>query len=159
MANGSFQNQETDSTGDFQRHRFVELGLGYFMKLNEFGRFEVFGGYGFGDLQAKYDYTLFKDYSDMRFGRVFIQPAIGFSNKIVDLSFASRFVIIMIEQNTLTFNRTFFEPCFTAKTGYKYVKFVAQIGYSIPFNSNDIVEYQPFMFSVGLHFTINKKYD
>ncbi len=68
-------------------------------------------------------------------------------------------VIIMVEQNSLSFNRTFFEPCFTAKTGYKYVKFVAQIGYSIPFNSNDIIEYQPFMFSVGLHFTINKKYN
>ena len=74
---------------------------------------------------------------------------------LLDLSFATRFVIVGVDQDVLKYTRSFLEPAATARLGYKKFKFSAQIGYSIPLNSSDLVDYQPFMFSLGIHTRLN----
>jgi len=158
MLNGSFENR-SDTTNDFHKHNFVELGVGYFNKFNNNGIFEFYGGYGFGKLQVKYEDGIFNSYSDVKTNRIFFQPAIGLTAKSVDFSFSSRFVLVGFEQNVLKYNRSYIEPAFTIKAGFKYIRFVTQMGYSIPLNSNNIVDSQPFMFSIGVQGNINRIFE
>ena len=119
------------------------------------GRFEVFGGYGLGNLEARTDNSLFNNTSDVKLNRIFIQPGVGMVTDLLDLSFATRFVIVSVNQDPLKYTRSFLEPVASARLGYKKFKFAAQIGYSIPFNSSNLVDYQPFMFSIGIHTRLN----
>ncbi len=159
MLNGSFENSESDTTGDYHKHQFYELGIGYYKKLSDMGRFEIFGGYGFGNINAYSEVALFNSIADVKSNRIFIQPAFGLSSKIFDLSFASRFVVVNIQNDLIKSTRSFIEPAFTARVGWKQVKFAYQIGYSIPFNEDAIIEYQPLMMSIGIHVNINKVFD
>jgi hypothetical protein len=158
MFNGSFQAGNSDSTEAYNDHQFYELGAGYYTKFSEIGRFEVFGGYGFGNVKARYDNGFFVDYSDASVQRFFIQPDVGISSKIIDASFALRFVVVNAQQNNLNLTRSFMEPAFTLKVGFKYVKFVWQFGFSLPFNATYLIEQQPFIGSIGIQGYINKRY-
>jgi hypothetical protein len=151
MLNGSFKNSQSDSSENFHKHQFVELGVGYYLRFVGKGRFEVFGGYGLGNLQAHSTNSIFNSDSDVKLNRIFIQPGVGMVTDLLDLSFATRFVIVGVDQDPLKYTRSFLEPAATCRIGYKLFKFSAQIGYSIPFNSSNLVDYQPFMFSLGIH--------
>jgi len=158
MLNGSFANRTSDSTDDFHKHQFAELGLGYYTKIGESGRFETFGGGGLGNLQAKFDNTVWNTYADVNSYRFFIQPTIGASTNIFDGSFSSRFVMVNLKQNSISSTGFFVEPVLTGKIGYKYVKAVIQLGFSLPLNSKNIdFYYQPFLFSIGLQGYIFKE--
>ncbi len=159
MLNGSFENSESDSTDDYHKHQLFELGVGYYKKLSDNGRFEIFGGYGFGKIDAYTEYAIFDTRSDVNSNKIFIQPAFGLSSKIFDFGFASRFVIINIHDDIVSYTRSYIEPALTVRVGWKQVKFAYQIGYSIPFNEDAIIEYQPLMMSLGLHVNINKVFD
>ena len=151
MLNGSFANRTSDSTDDFHKHQFVELGTGYYTKIGETGRFETFGGFGYGKLQAKFNNNLWNASSDVNSSRLFIQPSIGATTDIFDGSFSSRFVMVNMHQASNKSTGFFLEPVLTGKIGYKYVKAVFQLGLSIPLNSANIdFNYQPFLFSIGL---------
>ena len=155
MLNGSFQNSKSDSSENFHKHNFVELGIGYYLRFVGKGRFGVFGGYGLGNLQTHSASSLFDVSSDVKLNRIFIQPEIGLVTDLLDLSFASRLVIVGVHQDPIKYTRSFLEPAATARLGYKKFKFSAQIGYSIPFSSTNLVDYQPFMFSLGIHTRLN----
>lgn len=155
MLNGSFKDTKSDSSENFHKHNFVELGIGYYLRFVGKGRFEVFGGYGLGNLQARTDNSIFNNTSDVKLNRIFIQPGVGMITDLLDLSFATRFVIVGVNQDPFKYTRSFLEPAATARLGYKKFKFAAQIGYSIPLNSTDLVDYQPFMFSLGIHTRLN----
>ena len=160
MLNGSFSNQSSDTTDDFHKHQFVEWGAGYYTKLGVNGRFEAFGGIGYGNLQTYWENSLWKPYTTVKNIRFFIQPTIGSTTDILDASFSTRVVLIDIYQGSYNSTGIFFEPVLTAKLGYKYVKAVAQLGYSLPLNQShiDFVN-EPIIFSVGLQATIGKKQD
>ncbi len=158
ILNGSFANRASDTTDNFHEHQFVELGTGYYTKIGESGRFETFGGLGFGNLHAKFDNNLWSTSSNVNFYRIFIQPAIGASTDIFDGSLASRFVMVNMNQGSNNSTGYFIEPVLTGKIGYKYVKVVIQLGVSFPLNFNNIdFSYQPFLFSIGLQGYIFKK--
>ncbi|MBN2272801.1 MAG: hypothetical protein JXK95_00590 [Bacteroidales bacterium] len=160
MLNGSFANRTSDSTDDFHKHIFVEIGSGYYKKIGTSGRFEAYGGAGFGKLQAEYENELWMARSDVNSLRFFIQPAIGASTDIFDGSFAARFVVLNLKQESESNTGIFIEPALTAKVGYKYAKAVFQFGLALPLNSNTIeFNYQPFLFSVGLQATLGRKWE
>lgn len=150
MLNGSFANRTSDSTDNYHKHRFGEMGVGYFTEFLDNGRFEVFTGFGAGDLRANLENGLFYSFSDVNANRFFIQPAIGAKTNVFDASFAPRLVLINLRQGQQHLSAVLIEPTITAKLGYKYVKAVFQFGISIPVSSTENYFYQPFLLSIGL---------
>ena len=159
MFNGSFANFTSDTTDNFHRHQFIEFGTGYYENIGRNGRFETFGGFGFGSLQAEYSNSLWQSKSSVSSLRFFIQPTVGLSTAIFDGSIATRFVLVKLYQGSEFNTGVFAEPVLTGKLGFKNVKAVMQLGFSIPVNSNNIeFNNQPFMFSIGLQGTLKKIY-
>ncbi|MFO7722771.1 MAG: hypothetical protein R6V49_06055 [Bacteroidales bacterium] len=154
IANGSFRDYTSDSTNNYHRHLFGEVGAGYFTKLGNAGRFEVYGGGGGGLLQAEFDNQIFVSFADVRYYRGFIQPSIGLVTDVAELSFSSRFVFLTLQQDGVRRASPFIEPAITAKLGYKYVKGTMQLGLSLPMKEQLDFFYQPFIFSMGLQIRI-----
>ncbi len=160
MLNASFTDRTSDSTNNFHKHKFVEMGLGYYQKMGNSGRFETYAGAGFGSLRAEYENELWMSHSEVNSIRFFIQPAFGVSWEFFDGSFAPRLVYLYLNQQSKSNTGMFLEPAITAKLGPEYVKVVFQLGLSLPFNTNTIeFNYQPFLFSIGLHTTLGRKYE
>jgi hypothetical protein len=158
MLNGSFADRTSDSTDNFHKHQFVEFAPGYHTKLGQSGRFETFLGFGTGKINALYGAGLWDSRSNVNYNRIFLQPAIGTATDYFDGSFAMRFVYVDLFQEDKSNYGLFFEPVVTAKLGYKYVKAVAQFGFSIPINGDHVqFNYQPFIFSLGLQGTFGRK--
>jgi len=151
MLNGSFANRTSDSSTNFHKHNFVEIGTGYYLRFSDNGRFEVFGGLGTGNLHAQFKSGIFSSSAKVTSNRLFIQPAIGAKTNIFDGSFATRFVVLNLSQGTKNLTAVYIEPAITAKAGYKYVKAVFQFGMSLPLSQSATnFYYQPFLFSIGL---------
>lgn len=160
MLNGSFANRTNDTTNNYHKHQFLELGIGYYSGIGEKGRFEVYTGYGFGKLSANYESGIFSDRANVNTSRIFLQPAIGVSSDVYDGSFATRFVAVNLTGETENSLGFFVEPVFTSKIGYRYVKGVIQFGMSFPFEEDQIeFNYQPFIFSIGVQANIGRIYD
>lgn len=155
MLNGSYIASTKNDTIKEVRS-LGELGLGYSKRFGEMGQFEIFGGAGLGKVPADFRGTNYDGTQKANLTRFFIQPAIGLSSKIVDFSFASRFVAVNAGGET----NTFIEPGFIVKLGYKNVKLVGTLGVSIP--TKDATErkwdHNPFMIGIGLHLNFNRKY-
>lgn len=155
VANGSFRNYTSDSTDNFHQHRFFETGAGYFTPLGSAGRFEVFAGGGFGRLKAEFDNPLFESFADVYCVRSFVQPTIGFVTDVAEMSLSTRFVTVLLKQGSQTAFAPFVEPAVTLKLGYRQVKGVAQLGFSLPIREQLDFLYQPFIFSLGLQVRLN----
>ena len=162
MVNASYGNETNDSTDDFHRHSFIEAGIGYYEKIGDKGRYEIYGGYGIGKAEGFFENALFdSEITNANYNRFFIQPGIGISTGIFDGSFSPRFVLIQMNPGVTSGNyNIFLEPVFTSKVGFKYVKFVAQVGFSVPFGEDKVsFNYQSFIMNIGLNFNIGRKYD
>jgi hypothetical protein len=161
--------------------------------------FEVYGGYGRGGFRTVasnyYDAddpvrSTKRDYKiTAGFDKFFIQPGFGIAHKVVDFSIASRFSILHFNRATIgplafqdqseTQNHFLefrdkwmvnWEPAATIKVGYKYVRFMAQLGFSVPFDkapryTESQVEYddwdhgeyfQPMNVHLGVSFNFGK---
>ncbi|MFP4023955.1 MAG: hypothetical protein ACLFVR_05465 [Thiohalospira sp.] len=164
MVNGSYGNETSDTTDDFHKHAFIEGGIGYYEKIGDKGRYEIYGGYGFGKTEGFFEDAVFdSQVTDADMQRIFVQPGIGISTGLFDGSFSPRFVLVKMTPRGEGFEtggfNTFFEPVITSKIGYKWVKFVAQFGFSIPVGDESLhFDYQPFIINFGLNFNIGRKY-
>ncbi len=162
MVNSSFADHTDDSTDEFHKHMIFEGGVGYYNKIGTKGRYEIFGGYGFGEVEG-YEESFTDSYADAKFRRFFIQPAIGLSNNVFDGSFAPRICLISLKSDEYKKSEyeVFIEPVITAKVGYRYVKFIMQFGLSIPFGGADQVYFdsQPLIFNIGMHFNLGRWWD
>ncbi|MFP4059408.1 MAG: hypothetical protein ACLFUC_02870 [Bacteroidales bacterium] len=166
IVNGSFRNDTRDSA-NYHKHSMVELGAGYFDKLGTSGRYELYGGYGFGNVEGYWgsDESIFNDAANARFNRFFLQPAIGASTSFFDGSFAARFAFVNMNLQEGNVGRSaqydaFIEPVITAKLGFKQVKFISQLGLSLPLTDDAILHYQhqPFIFNVGVQLNFGRIY-
>jgi hypothetical protein len=170
MANGSFALPQSDNVDslDFHRHSFFEGGLGYYKKLDDRRFFEIFGGFGKGTVDTYWENGAI--ISDVRvkstYNRFFIQPTIGMSNRVVDLGFTNRFVLVQMNVDDQYLNNYvinnydyFWEPAFTFRVGGPNVKFSTQVGFSIPVNqmSENSYEHRWFMASLGMQMRLNRK--
>jgi len=163
IANGSYADQTNDTTDEFHKHLIIEGGLGYYRQISSSARIEVFGGYGFGEIQTLEDNGAFGlDKVDVNFNRYFIQPGIGAATDFFDGSFATRLAMVQMKPGKAqSLNESwnlFIEPVITAKVGYKYVKAVIQIGYSFPTNDNLDYDNQSLIFNLGLNINIGRDY-
>ena len=164
MVNGSYGNETSDSSNDFHKHSFIEAGIGYYEIFKGKFRYEIYGGYGFGEVEGYFEDALFdEEITNTRYNRFFIQPGIGVSTRIFDGSFSPRFVLVQMDTKgayfgTAQFN-TFFEPVITTKIGSKYLKFIAQFGISLPVGNQELnFDYQFLIFNFGLNFNLGRKY-
>lgn len=157
MVNGSFANRTSDSTDNFHKHQFLELGMGYYSKLTDNVLFELYGGFGVGKLKSEYDNGFWISLSDVNSRRAFIQPSVGVTTQIFDASLASRFTMVNLFQHDYSNTGYFWEPAITVKLGYEYAKALLQFGFAIPFKEETLdFNYRPFLFSMGLQFTLGK---
>ncbi len=173
LANGSWfdstdENDTTDET--YSKHSLAELGAGYVHTFADQGVVEVAGGYGNGKVKGYNSY--WSDDADIVTGRMhklFFQPSIGATGDVGDVAFSPRLVWLdhyNIESNTdnkaLANSKSFdafFEPSITGRVGYKFVKFQAQLGLSLPVSSSSVpYDYQPLLFSIGVHFDLERNY-
>jgi hypothetical protein len=160
MANGSFADRSNDTTDNFHIHNFFELGGGYYDKLEDVGRYGLYGGFGFGNVETEFDNDIFSKRTDANLLRYFIQPSIGVVTDVFDASFATRVALVNTkikdsELNNPKGNDLYFEPVLTTRLGYKYVKFLFQVGLSFRVMSSDLKpEYQPVILNLGLQFTL-----
>ncbi len=149
--NGSFANRTSDSTENYHKHNFVELGTGYYTKMGKVGRFETFGGVGFGNTRGGYSNDLWSAYTNANYTRLYLQPGIGIATAPFDGSLAARLAFVNLKQGSQRSTGVFLEPVITLKTGFKNVKLSVQIGLSFSLNENIDFNYHPFIFSIGLH--------
>lgn len=157
MANASFDNRVSDTTDNFHVHSFIELAPGYYTSFANVLRFEAYGGAGFGRTQGLYDAQIWVSNADARFLRLFVQPGIGLSTDFLDLSLVSRFCYVGLSQNGNFNGGLFIEPALDLKLGYKYVKLISEVGFSLPMAEQTIeFAWQPIIFSIGLQVDLFK---
>ncbi len=154
---------------------FGEAGYGLFRPLGKHFVFETYGGLGYGSLNNQY-YTedgerQIKVNTD--YLRLFAQPQIALTTKVVDLAFTSRFSYINFGeapniiglpetvQQELQYIRNnqgnlFWEPGLTLRLGWDYVKLEGQLLFSGPFTNNDL-NADPFNFNLGVTMKLPSK--
>jgi opacity protein-like surface antigen len=184
MANGYYNKNEwslTSETLDNQylsKRLLIEGGLGYYTTFGENGRFEVYGGAGYGNV--KYDYDLLDNGALIQsntFGidmmRIFLQPAIGLQTDNFGFAFSSRLVSvnffnvdsigytqIELEEeglNELEDNMFIFvEPALTLRFGIKYVQLQLQPYYNLQVSGPASINAKKLGFNLGLYLSIDE---
>lgn len=166
MANGSFadRNRVTDSAS-IHKHTLVEAACGYYKKVGRSGILEVYGGGGYG---STFNYELDNNLSiwgqsSGKYAKFFVQPNIGAVSDIFDgglsvrVCYVNYFEYHYFNDVWPASHNVFVEPVMTGKIGYKNVKFIMQIGFSVPvmLSSEDALTFDPFILNIGLNFKLN----
>ena len=153
---------------DVNKGDVFDLGIGYYMLINEKMTFETYGGMGW--LWTKNEYES-KAITGVNGNRYFIQPAFGWHLNHVDLGVSIRFCGVNFTRFTYTLGANnkqdiiqlqnnpfnmFAEPAFTLRAGGETIRFQLQVLVSFPLN-NSLIEYDPINISTGLVFLIRQK--
>jgi hypothetical protein len=180
-------------TDDDTRGGVIEGAVGFFKPLDPKKRMvlDVYAGYGKGSfktLAEGYNSNsgmLINDYLlRSHFNKFFIQPGIGFAHPVIEAAFTSRFSILKFHNlyagskafenepdrriNYLNIGAKtlpFYEPAFTFRVGYKYVKFQMQLMFSLLLNDDtyrgyEFNEYfQPVALGMGVSVNLAHWYD
>lgn len=179
MANANLYGSHWNTTGPLGAHyegshtgSLLEIGAGYFTKLNEKTVFETYGGFGWGIAKNNFGESID---AAVKYHRFFIQPAIGWYFKYVNIGVSARVsfpdyykfeydntisqsdkeIILDLDNHTYCF----IEPAFTIRAGSENVKFKGQVVLSMSPNYMEAsqITYDPVSFSLGLIFNLRKK--
>lgn len=186
MVNGNYNNTvevyERYNDELRENHRklyFIEGGLGYYNLFSVNGHYEVFGGYGTGQVDILHNSIDWLDLDpdgnvNNKYNRYFLQPSIGFTRKVIEGNFTTRFVVVQLKPGERILKESWnylIEPAITARIGFKHIKGIVQIGYSFPLNG-ELANEVPFddhdlygesdrvnrlFFNLGLNFNIGRK--
>jgi hypothetical protein len=74
--------------------RMGEFGLGYYHKIEKKFVFETYGGMGTNKIETVYDNFGGNGTSTLKYLSFFIQPAMGYYNKNIQMAFSSRFRLL-----------------------------------------------------------------
>lgn len=175
------------------RGGLIEGAVGYFKPLDSKKRmvFDVYGGYGNGSfktLSKAYSANSSRPVSEYilrtHFNKYFIQPGIGVSHPVIEAAFTSRLSMLKFYNlhagpkafehdssrlvNYMSIGNKvlpLYEPAFTFRVGYRYVKFQMQLLFSVLLNDDtyggyDFDEYfQPVALNMGVSINIARWYD
>lgn len=156
MANASFMNSTSDTTDNYHKHGFMELGAGYFTNFGGRFKFETFAGYGAGKIEAYYENEQWDSFAKTDVSRYFIQPSLGITSKVVDFGISARFALVNMKQDIVSETALMIEPAATLKVGWDHIKAVAKVGFSAPVDKSITFNYQPLMISLGLQGNFGK---
>lgn len=154
MANGQLLKQ-TNKESQIAKRTLIEGGIGYTERFSDKGIFEIFAGGGVGSVPAKFRDRPWDGVQTASLRRYFIQPALGFCNDWLDLSIVSRLSLVDIGPQ----RNWFYEPGIVSKLGYKRLRVLASLSFSIPFRKAEdrVWDNMPVTFSVGMHFNFGKR--
>jgi hypothetical protein len=178
---------------DNTRGGVIEGAVGYFKPLDPKKRmvFDVYAGYGngtFKTLSDDYQSSTTRFIPDYllrtHFNKFFIQPGIGLSHPVIEAAFTSRISLLKFyslyagnkafendperKVNYMNIGNKvlpFYEPAFTFRVGYKYVKFQMQLMFSVLLNDETYGGYnfdeyfQPVALNMGVSVNIAHWYD
>ena len=178
MLNGSFDSEQSDPNYKHS-HTYVEAGAGWSGKIGQYGRYEIYTGYGMGPTETYYRRKnlignfFVIDSLGVFNQRLFLQPSAGFKSEYFEASFSSRFVFLHLSPryylqriegnpNSETSyparpNTFYWEPVLTIKGGGKKLKGYIQGGISWPLQNNPDYYNNIFIFSLGLQYRFNLK--
>lgn len=154
MANGQLLKQ-TNKDSQIVKRTLIEGGIGYTERFSDKGIFEIFAGGGVGSVPAKFRDQTWDGVQTATLKRYFVQPALGFCNDWLDFSIVSRLSLVDIGPQ----RNWFYEPGIVSKLGYKRLRVLASLSFSIPFRKAEdrVWDNMPVTFSVGMHFNFGKR--
>jgi hypothetical protein len=178
---------------DNTRGGVIEGAIGFFKPLDPKKRmvFDVYAGYGNGSFKTLadgYESSTTPPGNDYllrtHFNKYFIQPGIGLSHPVIEAAFTSRFSLMKFYNlyagpqafkddpdrkiNYMSIGNKvlpFYEPAFTFRVGYRYVKFQMQLMFSVlmsdqTYGGYDFDEYfQQVALNMGVSVNIAHWYD
>lgn len=127
----------SDTSGNWGRGNYYEIGVGYFKPLTDVLTFETYMGAGTGN--ETHQYSKSGERARLELNRFFIQPSLAVSFKYLDVIVSARACKLdfnaITEQGSIPVLQKFnldtismnphsflFEPALTLRTGYKYFK-------------------------------------
>jgi hypothetical protein len=178
MANGYYnKNNWSVTSGDMENkyistRSLVEGGIGYYTAFDDIGRFEIYGGAGYGGVRHDYDLvdngiTTESNSYKASLTRFFMQPAIGIQKENVGFAFSSRFAGVtfstadssgyspteLLDEGLIELDNNLFlflEPAVTFRVGFKYVQAEFQPYYNLQLAGPSSLKAK----KMGLNFTI-----
>ena len=156
---GSAKRTNPDYT---RKNSFGEIGLGDFDRTRS-ARFEVFGGYGFGQ-GTSYDQYYFFGLNNTvvatgKMQRIFVQPSIGTNNRDVNFAFTPRLTWVTYSEFSTAVATAkpkekaqfFVEPALTGKFRLAgNIHGLFQLGLTVPVPGEVFFDYQPLQVAIGL---------
>lgn len=146
-----------------QKNSYGEIGLGYYDRSRS-ARYEIFGGYGFGQGTTYDQYYFFGVNNSVvatgKMNRIFVQPTIGTNNRDFNIFFTPRLSWVNYTEFTSSTGTVvkpnekahlFLEPALTTKfrlTGN--IHGIFQLGMTIPLPSEVYFAYAPLIVTIGL---------
>jgi len=171
---GNFNYLERNNIdGDKLKHAIGELGFGYFVPQGHDFKFEIFGGYGYGFGSTRFsgNSSLSNNYDLLQgnYHKLFIQADVGIPTDYFDIGLSFRDANALyfngkgVSNGNVTYfkeNASFLESVLFTRFGYKYVKFTAQMGLSLPLNNAQHISqnYYAFMFNIGVYVAIRDSF-
>ncbi len=171
FANSTFSIDTMYINNSFNKHYFIEGGLGVTKEVSKYWRLIATGGYAYGQFINRSDifddfyyYGNSSKYNNINYiaHRFFVALNYGFKIKYLEIYFGGKITIgdyistnIAKEQHLSALPS--FEPNFTFKVGVQKLKIIAQIRQSFDYFSHDI-ESDPFYntyISIGMELNIN----
>jgi len=145
MLNASYYDSDTSHT-----HFLLEAATGYYLTLSDRSVFEIYagGGYGYSDTESSGSLGVHKF---GHYSKVFLQPSIGFSADYFEGAFSLRSAFIHFDKYGSGF---FIEPVISTRFGFEQFKFTTQMGFSIDVTEDVNIDYQPFIFNIGIMYQI-----
>ncbi len=160
----------------------VEGGLGYYLPIEQNFVFEVYGGFGGGNVKSNYSH--YDDNSQMYvpdgsselgFVRVYLQPSIGYTTPWFDIAVSMRYSSLhynSISTNSITNDEganniqyitshpttDFLDEAVTIRGGWKYIKLQGQYLVSEKLNNPALPVYDG-NFNFGVYFSLAKWYN
>ncbi len=170
-ANGGLFIPANLDNGNGGSGKFVEVGAGYFLPIQEHWVFETYGIVGMGSFEnhlpsTQVDYPLTKGNVSSNLYRIGIQPNFGYKSKYFSAAISSRFVSLSYDKirgdlyfenesqvEYLRDNSSHFliEPALTIRGGLEHFKVQVQYGYSLNVTNSSFKQDKTF-FTVGLNF-------
>ncbi len=164
MLNGFKVKKEDNYDNRWGKGYLIEGAIGTFLPVDKHSIFEFYGGMGYGSVENGYND---QSSSILNFNRFFIQPSIGFTSNYFDMAISSKLCGLKynniklhgnIESDDLE-NITYinqhpfsilFEPAFTLRCGWKYLKIQFQMGFSKNL-SNPELKQEKLNMNLGLY--------
>ena len=157
-SSGGSGNSTTTTFYSYHQHTFYEGGFGFYNKLSEKGRFEMFALFGFGNARS-YNSSVDNRADYFRYA---IQSNIGIENKFFEGIFSCRFGYLDLNNETTILNNIsnsdgiddmgsfFVDPAITLRLGWNSFKIYSQFGLSFPFNNLNDGQWMPYWASLGI---------
>lgn len=164
MGNFEIVSRDSEDPEDYHRHRFGEVGIGFYNTFAEKGRYEFYGGYGSGKSEVFDDFLSSggdKLMTEGKFDRWFLQANIGLGNNVFEgalsyrLSYVNFYRLETVDTSSpnlpdTSMEELMMEPSVTIKVGGENLKFVTQFGLSFPYDDYARFDYQPVHWSLGI---------